>query len=61
MFLATILITLMLPIVQSIETYGHYTITEFGWGVTASRCDHLVNPPGADEDNAFTGCGIEAY
>jgi hypothetical protein len=60
-FLATILATLILPIVQGIETHGHYTITEHGWGVTASRCDHLVDPPGADPDNAFTGCGIQAF
>jgi len=60
-FLATILTTLMLPIGQSIDTHGHYTITDHGTYVDASRCDHLVDPPGADADNAFTGCGIRAF
>jgi hypothetical protein len=61
LFSATILATLMLPIVQSIDTYGHMDVNEYWWGATASRCDHLVDPPGADAYNAFTGCGLVAY
>jgi len=58
---ATILATLMLPIGLSIETHGHMDVTEEWWGAYANRCDHLVDPPGANASNAFTGCGLVAY
>lgn len=60
--LAMFLTTLMLPMVQGIVTHGHYTISEIqpDIGVFASRCDHLVNPPDADQYNAWTACGIQA-
>ncbi len=58
---ATILATLMLPIVQSIETHGHMDVTEWDYGAYANRCDHLMDPPGPDPYNAFTGCGLDAY
>ncbi len=61
--LTMFLTALLLPVAQCFDTpdtHGHYTITEYPTFVAASRCDHLVNPPGADPDNAFTSCGIFA-
>jgi len=52
--------TLVLPLVKAVTTHGHYTIDEDGNYVYAVRCDHLVNPPGPNPGNAFTGCGINA-
>ncbi|MBN2259990.1 MAG: hypothetical protein JW702_05580 [Clostridiales bacterium] len=61
-FLGMLSVTLMLPIAQAIETHGHYTIQPIAndEGVFASRCDHTMDPPGADPSNRFTGCGILA-
>ncbi len=59
--LTMFLTALILPVAQCFDTpdtHGHYTINEDGVFVFANRCDHLVDPPGADPDNAFTACGI---
>lgn len=58
--LQMILTTNMLPIVHGVETHGHYDVNDYGTYVAASRCDHLVDPPGADPYNAFTSTGLLA-
>jgi len=58
-FLAMSLTTLMLPEVKGF--YGEYTIRPLpnGAGVSACRCDHMVQPPSYQD--AWTGTGIAAY